>query len=84
MLSPATKSRRVQTVSLTLAFLVSLPVRAGVIPGRWESERDSAPSSTPPKNASSCSTKRRKRPNENAPDHGDGGSEPVRNTYGSK
>ena len=36
MLSPATKSRRVQAVSLTLAFLVSLPVRAGVIPGRWE------------------------------------------------
>ena len=36
MLSPAANSRCAQAVSLMLVLLVSLPVRAGVIPGRWE------------------------------------------------
>ena len=36
MMSMRMKTRRIQVVALALVGLVSLPARAGVIPGRWE------------------------------------------------
>ena len=36
MMNSRTKSYRIQAISLALAALISLPLRADVIPGRWE------------------------------------------------